>query len=48
MPYGWLARVNDEWFIAHWNEIELRLFSGKAIPESEVWAAFTPVEGKGK
>lgn len=48
MQYGLLARVNHEWLIARWNETEIQLFSGKPVPESEVRAAFAPVEGKAK
>ena len=48
MQYGLLARVNDEWLIARWNETELQLFSGKAVPEKEVRAAFVSAEGKAK
>lgn len=48
MQYGLLARVNNEWLIARWNETEIQLFSGKPVPESEVRAAFVPVEGNVK
>jgi hypothetical protein len=48
MQYGLLARANNEWLIVRWNETEIQLFSGKPVPESEVRAAFVPVEGKAK
>ena len=48
MQYGLLAQANNEWLIARWNETEIQLFSGKPVPESEVRAAFVPVEGKAK
>lgn len=46
VQYGLLARANDKWLLARWNETEIRLFSGRVLSEQEVRAAFAPVEKK--
>ncbi|MBI4623337.1 MAG: hypothetical protein HY736_08985 [Verrucomicrobia bacterium] len=42
LQYGFVAHVAGEWLIVRWTEAGIRYHHGRAVPESEVFAALGP------